>query len=183
MKIPKGMTEQQVLEIIERVASRYAHKFRFGYYTAEDIKQEAIIIGMEALKRYDEARPLENFLAVHIKNRLNNFKRDKYYRQTKKENDERTQMLNNSKKFLMEPLDIDYIRDEEEDNMKVFFDEVDLITVNEMLELIDEELDISLRADYLRIRDDVYVPKQKREEIFARIKDILKEGGYDYEEG
>ena len=81
------MTEQQVLEIIERVASRYAHKFRFGYYTAEDIKQEAIIIGMEALNRYDEARPLENFLAVHIKNRLNNFKRDKYYRQTKKEND------------------------------------------------------------------------------------------------
>jgi DNA-directed RNA polymerase specialized sigma24 family protein len=78
MKIPKGMTEKEVLEIINKVASRYAHKFRFGYFEADDIRQEAVIIAMEALERYEEGRPLENFLAVHVKNRLNNFKRDKY---------------------------------------------------------------------------------------------------------
>jgi hypothetical protein len=40
---------------------------------------------MDAMDRYDESRPLENFLAVHVKNRLNNFKRDKYYRQQKED--------------------------------------------------------------------------------------------------
>ena len=81
MKIPKGMTEKEVTETINKVADRYAYKFQFGFYTPDDIRQEAFIIAMEAMDRYDESRPLENFLAVHVKNRLNNFKRDKYYRQ------------------------------------------------------------------------------------------------------
>ena len=84
MKIPNGMTEQQVIETINKVISRYIYKFRFGYYESEDIRQEAFIIAMEALERYDEKRPLENFLAVHVKNRLSNFKRDKFF--VKKEN-------------------------------------------------------------------------------------------------
>ena len=78
MKIPKGMTEEQVLKVIDKIADRYAYKFRFGYFEADDIRQEAKIIAMDALDRYEEGRPLENFLAVHVKNRLNNFKRDKY---------------------------------------------------------------------------------------------------------
>jgi len=76
MKIPKGMTEQQVIETITKVADRQAAKFRFGYYEVEDMRQEAFIIAMDALDRYDEKRPLENFLAVHVNNRLKNFKRD-----------------------------------------------------------------------------------------------------------
>ena len=47
MKTPKGMTEKEVIDTIERVADRYAHKFQFGFYTAEDIKQEAFMLGME----------------------------------------------------------------------------------------------------------------------------------------
>ena len=66
MKIPRGMTEEQVIATINKVAARYAHKFKFGYYEAEDIKQEAFIIAMEALDRYDETRPLENFLALRV---------------------------------------------------------------------------------------------------------------------
>ena len=67
------MTEKEVTETITKIANRYAYKFQFGYYTPDDIRQEAFIIAMDALDRYDESRPLENFLAVHVKNRLNNF--------------------------------------------------------------------------------------------------------------
>ena len=67
------MTEQEVLIVIEKIANRYCHKFKFGYFTAEDIKQEAFIIAVDALDRYDERRPLENFLSAHVKNRLINF--------------------------------------------------------------------------------------------------------------
>ena len=80
MKVPKNMTEEQVITTINTVSSRLANKYTFPNYETEDIEQEAFIIGMEAMDRYDEKRPLENFLSVHIKNRLSNFRRDHYYR-------------------------------------------------------------------------------------------------------
>ena len=178
MKIPKGMTEQEVLEVINKIADRYAYKFRFGYFEADDIRQEAKIIAMDALDRYEEGRPLENFLAVHVKNRLNNFKRDKYYRQTKIDSNTQEQH-NNSKKYLMEPLDISNIRDENEDNMRINDDFVDDFEQKEMFAIINESLDVSLRADYLRIRDGCYVPKPRREKILEEIDIILRENGYE----
>ena len=178
MKIPKGMTEKEVLEIINKVASRYAHKFRFGYFEADDIRQEAVIIAMEALERYEEGRPLENFLEVHVKNRLNNFKRDKYYRQSKVDSNTQ-EKHNNSKKFLMEPLDISNIRDEKEDNMRVEDDFVIDFEQQEVLRIIDQNLDVSLRSDYLRIKDGVYVPKPRRKQIYEEIDMILRENGYE----
>ena len=114
-------------------------------------------------------------MAVHVKNRLNNFKRDKYYRQKKDQNDP----LNNAKKFLMEPLDISNIQDENESRMREEIDLIEKISEEEMFNLINENLDIDLRADYLRIMDDVYVPKPRREVIFSEIRMILKENGYE----
>ena len=180
MKIPKGMTEHEVLEIINKICDRYAYKFKFGYFEPEDIRQEAFIIALDALDRYEEGRPLENFLAVHVKNRLNNFKRDKYYRQNKN-NDGKQERLNNSKKFLMEPLDISNIRDEAEKNMRLSDSFIDEIANQELLEIIDEHLDTSLRADYLRVRHGAYVPKPRREQISSEVRKILEE--YGHEEG
>jgi DNA-directed RNA polymerase specialized sigma24 family protein len=180
MKIPKGMTQNEVLEIINKICDRYAYKFKFGYFEPEDIRQEAFIIALDALDRYEEGRPLENFLAVHVKNRLNNFKRDKYYRQNKN-NDGKQERLNNSKKFLMEPLDISNIRDESEKNMRLSDGFIDEIANQELLEIIDEHLDTSLRADYLRVRHGAYVPKPRREQISSEVRKILEE--YGHEEG
>ena len=174
------MTEKEVTETITRVADRYAYKFQFGYYESEDIRQEAFIIAMEALDRYDESRPLENFLAVHVKNRLNNFKRDKYYRQQKEEDQaNRNKYDNNTKKFLMEPIDISSVRDEHEDNMRLDDSFINNIEDQELLEIVDTYLDVSLRADYLRILNAVYVPKPRREQIYYEIHRILKEKKYE----
>jgi DNA-directed RNA polymerase specialized sigma24 family protein len=174
------MTQNEVLEIINKICDRYAYKFKFGYFEPEDIRQEAFIIALDALDRYEEGRPLENFLAVHVKNRLNNFKRDKYYRQNKN-NDGKQERLNNSKKFLMEPLDISNIRDESEKNMRLSDGFIDEIANQELLEIIDEHLDTSLRADYLRVRHGAYVPKPRREQISSEVRRILEE--YGHEEG
>jgi len=179
MRVPKGMTESEVLEVINKICDRYAYKFQFGYFEPDDIRQEAFIIALDALDRYEEGRPLENFLAVHVKNRLNNFKRDKYYRQNKKKDDDRQAQLNNSKKFLMEPLDISNIRDENERNMRDDNDFVELIANSELLSIIDEKLDVAYRSDYLRMRDGAYVPKPRREEITQEINKILGETGFE----
>ncbi|MBO68826.1 MAG: hypothetical protein CL398_11015 [Acidiferrobacteraceae bacterium] len=174
MKIPKGMTEDQVIETINKVISRYIYKFRFGYYESEDIRQEAFIIAMEALERYDEERPLENFLAVHVKNRLSNFKRDKFFRKEGDSTKTDWNSPNNAKRFLMEPLNIDNIRDEYEENMKDPDDFIDRIANTEIFGLIDKSLDIKYRADYLRMLDGVYVPKPRREQIYQEILSILR---------
>ena len=52
------MSEQEVVDIITKVSERLSNKFTFAFYTTEDIRQEAFIIGMEALERYDESKPL-----------------------------------------------------------------------------------------------------------------------------
>jgi len=86
MNVPDGMTTQEVLDVMDNVANRLAHKFRFGYHEAEDIKQQAHIFALEGLNKYEpidsngKERPLENFLWTHVRNRLFNYKRDNYRR-------------------------------------------------------------------------------------------------------
>ena len=72
-KIPKGYTEEEVVEILHRVADKLKYKFKFGYHDFEDIRQEAIIFGLDSLEKYNGKHPLENFLWVTIHNKLFNF--------------------------------------------------------------------------------------------------------------
>ena len=169
------MTEEEVVRVMMTVVDRIAHKYRFGYYDVEDIKQEAYIIAMEAMERYDESRPLENFLAVHISNRLKNFKRDNFCRPDYIPPSGKAVNDNDTKRFLMEPLDIANIRDEHERNMRADDSTHDRAIRKEIMEIVDVRLDMSLRSDYLRILHDVYVPKPRREQIYAAIVDILNE--------
>ena len=169
------MTEAEVLATMTKVVNRIAHKYRFGYYDIDDIKQEAFIIAMEAMDRYDEGRPLENFLAVHISNRLKNFKRDNFFRPDYVPPSGKITNDNNTKRFLMEPLDIDNIRDEHERNMRGEENIVDELAKKELMNIIDTSLDMGLRGDYLRILHGVYVPKPRREQIYESIMQILRE--------
>ena len=73
------MTDEQVLETMDLVINRIAPRYTFYGYAVNDIKQESYIICIEALERYDEKRPLENFLSVNLSNRLKNFIRDNYF--------------------------------------------------------------------------------------------------------
>ena len=47
------------------------------------MKQQAAIFALEGLEKYDNKRPLENFLWTHVRNRLFNYKRDNYQRPDK----------------------------------------------------------------------------------------------------
>lgn len=163
MKIPKNMTEKQVLEKIHIVVNRIAPKYTFHGYDVDDIKQEAFIICMDALDRYDELRPLENFLSVNLSNRLKNFVRDNYF--TK--NDE-------EKRKILNPIQLSY-----EDNIQQSQHDADKhIDLHSVKQIIDQYLPSKYRADYLKISSDVYVPKKRKIEILSIIKRILKDNGY-----
>jgi DNA-directed RNA polymerase specialized sigma24 family protein len=173
---------------MDKAITLLAQTFIFGYFDADDIKQEAYIFGLEALPRYDPNRPLENFLYTHIKNRLINFKRDKYHRtdppckicaEHGKHPDGSTcpkylawKKRNASKQNLMRPQDIQ-TADDNNKSMKMNQSVVDDANILECLELIDLHLDVELRSTYIRMRNGEPVPKAKRTKVENAIKEIL----------
>jgi DNA-directed RNA polymerase specialized sigma24 family protein len=170
MKIPTNMTEDEVVSIINKIATRLAPKFTFAFFEAEDIRQEAYLIAVDALDRYDENKPLENFLFAHINNRLKNFKRDNYYRFDQGKAEE----IQTTKKRLLEPVVLD-------DSSCISRDDsvVDDIYIKNMKDKIDRHLPANLRADYLRMQTGVPLSKQKRLEVEIEVKKII---GGDHEE-
>jgi DNA-directed RNA polymerase specialized sigma24 family protein len=173
MKIPNNMTKQDVIDTITNVSRRLASKFTFAHYTEDDIAQEAFMIGMEALDRYDENRPLENFLFVHIRNRLKNFKRDNYIRYEQ----DKEFRYNQIKKSLAEPDNLDTVFDVQSKNSisdSVF---IELVDNKEIFDLIDKHLAVPYRGDYLRMKNGVHVPKPRRDEIIVEIRNIFMEHG------
>lgn len=199
MHIPTGMTEEEVVAIIDKIAQRLARRFIFGYYDIDDIEQQARLFALEGMVNYKEGRPLENFLWVHVKNRLCNFKRKEYERIDKpciscrhdaynaefdtcaKYPDDIMSCItyykwirrNESKKSLVIPIKLYSVRDESEPNMSVN-DCVGFVCNKEMLQLIDDKLPIILRADYLRLLSGGKVTKYKRVQIQDAIRHILR---------
>lgn len=160
MKIPKNMSKEDVLATIDIVINRMAHKYTFHGYDIDDIKQESFIICYDALERYDEKRPLENFLSVNLSNRLKNFIRDNNF--TKCSEQKRKAMLHQQMPSC------DVVSNKKEVG----------IDISEISEIIDSKLPVHYRADYLKIINDVYVNKNRKQEILDYIKDILS----DYED-
>jgi DNA-directed RNA polymerase specialized sigma subunit len=165
MKIPKNMTYDQVVKQIQVVVDRIAPKYTFGTYGIDDIKQEAFIICMDALDRYDPSRPLENFLSVHLSNRLKNFVRDNYYTKDEEE-----------KKRVLKPK---YLAPE--DIIKYEIDYDFQAEAKHIKHIVDKYLPIEKRADYLKLVNDVYISKKKREELISFIRDLVE--AHSNEEG
>jgi len=80
-----GLTEEQVIDIVSKVANNHKNK-HFGYFTSEDIIQEVWAIALDRLKEFDYNRgkesniekALEHFLNNVIARRLSNLYRDHY---------------------------------------------------------------------------------------------------------
>jgi len=158
MKIPKNMTEDQVLEKIYLIIDRIAHKYAFGSYDINDIKQESFLICIDALDRYDQKRPLENFLAVNLSNRLKNFVRDNNF--TKSDQKKRNVLL---------PMQLS--------NENTIADDKNLLELEdrEIFQIIDDKIYPEYRADYLKMINGVNVSKKRREEIVAHIRELIGE--------
>ena len=207
MKIPSGMTEDEVINIINKVCKRLSQKFTFGYHTKEDIYQQAFIFGLEGLENYEEGRPLENFLWVHIKNRLCTFKRDNYGRPDKpcldcklnaydsfseicnKFDDLSECKLyngwykrNSSKRNLLRPIDLDNVQGDREKHLRSLYGIDDIICNEEILDIIDSELSPTLRSNYLKMLSGISISKNKRQKIQEIILEILYKSGYDQDE-
>ena len=196
------MTEEQVIQTIDNIANRLATKFKFGYHEIEDMKQQARLFAWEGLKNYDGVRPLENFLWTHVRNRLYNFKRNNFGRPDKPcdtcpfydrnffnskgygckayDNHEECDLYlgwmnrNTAKRNIMNTskLDLDI---QDRNSVENKFDRDD------MFNLIDTSLPVQHREDWIRLTNDLKLPKARKEIIVAVVLDILKEHNFDKE--
>ena len=205
MQIPKNMTETEVLEVFTQVTKKLGKKFKFGYRDEEDMIQEAMILCIEGLDRYDGKRPLANFLYIHVRNRLCNYKRKHYIRIEKpctrcplkaflppdkcKEFDdmmdcnlyERWHERNIVKRNLANTLEynqVDY-KNSTEENMKYNTDTGSNMDKKEILNIIDKDLPINLRKSYTMMLNGIKIHKKDEDILKATILEILKENGID----
>lgn len=162
MIVPSGMKERDVMATIQKVVDKIAPRYVTVAYSVDDMKQEAFIMCMEAMPRYDGKRPLENFLSVHVSNRMKNFLRDNV-----KIKDEAKYRVANPDQLLHD-IEIHALDD--------MFDRMDY---KNMANIVDSNMPASMRMDYLKMVSEFYVPKQRREEITYFIKDLLRQHGYE----
>lgn len=166
MKTPEGMTEDEVVQTITKIARRLAPKYVFSGYEADDIEQEAFIIGVAGLEKYDpEQGRLENFLYRHINNRLKTFKRDNYYRM---DYGTSAQKIQDRKKSLIEPVSLESVY-----NICYTDSTTDDAHLSEVLELIDQKLPSHLRRDYLKLQSNSSLPKGRKAHIIEVIESII----------
>ena len=179
----------EILQTIQKVSKALSKKYSFGYYDREDIEQEAFIIALEGIGKFDpEISSLENFLYIHIGNRLKNILRKQYYRKEFEckvckgeelcDNCKRRRWRFDVKKHLMDPIDIENVNDNKESNMYTTPNFLENMELDEIFLIINRELEIHLRIDYLKMLEGLHVPKIRRILIENRLLEILEGHGY-----
>lgn len=186
MKLPTFVTEEQFVSAFENVIHKLTSKFTFHVYDKDDIYQEAFIIAAEGVFNYNPnlGVPLESFLYTHLRNRLNNFRRNNYLRretncqECRKHNTtcqrcEQREKLNLTKKSILEPSSI------ENSNHPLSENKLDeQIDMQILLDKIIEKLPVDLVQDFYKIRDGVRINSNKKKRILELIREIAEEIDY-----
>ena len=206
--LPNGVDEQEFLLVLDNISKRLGHKFKFGYHSYEDMKQQAAIFALEGLNKYDNKRPLENFLWTHVRNRLFNYKRDNYQRPDKpclscifydphckistnqceeysdKASCQEYNTWNNrntNKKNIMKPVGIEDLQSQNVSISRLSSEQsiLEIVSNEQILKILDENIPAQHRPAYLKLRYGDKVYKTDLNKLLECIKGILKEHNYD----
>jgi DNA-directed RNA polymerase specialized sigma24 family protein len=197
MQVPAGLTEAEVLAVVDKLADRMAKRFSFGPFSPEDLRQQCFVWTLELLPKFDPDKKLENFLQVALKNKLRNLKRKHLKRAEvpcetchtlghhgdgdKCKSYRIWEDGNSAKLRIMYPLDLEEVDEEREGLMTDGgFESVE---GSELEALIDERLPQSLRGDYCRMRDGAVVPSERRRVVREAVRKILWERHGEEEDG
>jgi hypothetical protein len=193
--IPPGFTEAEVLAAIDRVSTVLAPAFVFGFFTVEDIRQQARLFALEVLAKgqYKPGQALDGYLFSAVRNKLRNYKRDLHHR-----SDPPCQKCatgdfccqsgpckvfvawvarNQTKANLARPVDMGDVPPDREPRTSEESVVEQAAEGNELEQLIDERLPLELRADYLKMRAGVHPGDRRREPVQRAILAILAEAG------
>jgi DNA-directed RNA polymerase specialized sigma24 family protein len=194
--LPHNVSNEEFIRVLDNISKRLGHKFRFGYHDFEDMKQQAAIFALEGLEKYDNTKPLENFLWTHVRNRLFNYKRNNYQRPDKPclncpffdksykcSNNQCSEFTNKSdcglyaawasrneaKKNIMQP---SYI---EHDLLQKKHDDLSSDIQNkEIIDYLDSEVSLEHRENYLKLKHGDKIPKQQLLKLQKYIAELME---------
>lgn len=193
--LPNNVSHEEFLRVLDNISKRLGHKFRFGYHDFDDMKQQAAIFALEGLEKYDNTKPLENFLWTHVRNRLFNYKRNNYQRPDKpcltcpffdKAYQSSTNQCskftnkndcelysswanrNETKKNIMQP---SYI---ETDIVHNSHNLLHNIQNKEIIDYLDKNVTSEHRENYLRLKHGDKIPKQQLLKLQKYILELME---------
>ena len=175
MREVEGHTSDEVLEIIQKVVDRIAPKYTFVGYDIDDMKQEAFIICVEALDRYNpnkiknKNKPLESFLSNNLSNRIKNFLRDN-----------NAIVADTDKSRIAQPaqLDNEYTILDGKDRRQSLHEQY---RIQEISRLVNRNIPADMRMDYIKMINGEPIPTNRRKQIEEFIKHMLEGYGYNLE--
>jgi hypothetical protein len=172
VKIPKGLTESETIDIINYIVTVLAPKSRFFTLSIDDIKQQGWVYAIDGLDKFDNSwkkdknisttEKLKSFLYIHVRNRLLNFKRDTLGRTCAKQN-------------LLCAIDINIIDENQESNCRTNVIPEDFFHIKHIQEIILEYLPEEFHTDYNRMLEHHTVAKARKEEIYSLVREILED--------
>lgn len=144
------MEPHEIDQVVENVIAKI-RKTPFGYMTQEDIAQEAWILVRGILPKWDQKRPLENFLMSSLSRKLISLSRP-YFRSKDKRK----------------------VTDFYEMQDRPVFDKSTL-EGQDLYEFIINRLPHHMTTDFHRLTEDEQVPATRKAALLSKIKEILNE--------
>ena len=135
-----------IISVIDRL-----RKTKFSFLEEEDIAQEAYLIAMKVIVKWDGVRSLENFLMTALSRRLISLSRA-YYR-------------NEAKRLVTDtvgPIDLPIVPP-------------DGVEAIDLVDYVLDNLPVGMRTDYVRWANGVTIPSSRREALVAKVKEICDE--------
>jgi hypothetical protein len=155
------MPKPEELKQITTVAEKLAEYYTFPGFDVDDIKQEALLVGISVFDKFDSTTgKLEDFLFITIKNALLNLKIKHYYNPRSK---------TDYSKLRKSCIRSCQIMDEHE-----YVHPFEDLETKEIVELIDRYIHPHLKKDYMKIREGMSVGKLRRDKILTEVKRIHK---------
>lgn len=176
MFIPEGMTEAEVVDIMERASKRVSPKYKFGYMNDEDMVAQGIVEAIKALNTEkfqpkpngDLKKQLLNFLMVHIRNRISNFRRKHSFRYASPDS-----KSNKTKYNLMHPLKI---HSQGLVNSEIFAQKntiIEDISGGDIIEKIRDNISMSMLKDFVKWTNGAKLPASRKKALIDRLKEVL----------
>jgi hypothetical protein len=200
-KTPNKISDDEFLRVLDKITKRLAHKFKFGYHSIEDMKQQAAIFALEGLKNYDHKRPLENFLWTHVRNRLFNYKRNNYQRPDKPcltcpLYDPKYKVSNSQCSKYTNKKDCDlysswYKRNDNKKNIAkpCYFEDASTVSSkhinldnNELILFLDQHIRAEYRDIYLKLKHNQKINKTELNKLKKHIISIMEENNWNQRE-
>ena len=162
-------SREEALKIIYQCAYELSSSNWIHGYEKEDIENEAIIIGLEALKqnKYNQSIPFKKYIGNHMRHRLRSLRRSKYVRCSCDCGNCKNCRNNSEKQKIAHPENIDEYYDDD----SLCYSEKEEVIAPEIISKIDRAIPAEYREDYLKILAGVSIGYHRR----TKIKEIVSE--------